>query len=102
MATRLELQSELEEILGSSEVYYQPPSNKTLKYPCIIYDLSNTDVIPADNRKYIKTNRYHVKHLYKSLTNELKDTILDRFMMISHDNRMKVDGIYNDDFTLYF
>lgn len=102
MASRLELQSELEELLGSSEVYYQPPSGKTLKYPCIIFELNNTTVMPADNRKYIKTNRYHVKHLYKSLSNELKDAMLDRFMMISHDNRMKVDGLYNDDFTLYY
>lgn len=102
MASRLQLQSEFEELLGSTNVYYQPPSNSSIKYPCIIYELSSTDTIPADNKKYVKTNRYHVKHIYKSLDNELKNAILDKFMMISHDNRMKVDGLYNDDFTLYY
>ena len=102
MGSRLQLQNELEELLGSTNVYYQPPSNSSIKYPCIIFELSNTNVRPADNKKYIKTNRYHVKHIYKSLSNELKDSILDHFMLISHDNRMKVDGLYNDDFTLYY
>lgn len=102
MGTRLQLQDELESILGSPNVYYQPPSSTSLKYPCIIYELDNTNVKAADNNKYIKVNRYHVKHLYKSLSNELKDSILDSFMMVSHNNRMKVDGLYNDDFTLFY
>lgn len=109
MKSRSELQKELEELLGTSNlpleekrVYFQPPSSVKLKYPCIIYNLTRTDVRSGDNKKYIKHNEYHIKHLFKSLKNELKDSILDRFNYITHDTRFVSDGIYNDDFTLYY
>lgn len=102
MASRLKLQEELEEILGSKNVYFQPPASVKLKYPCIIYEIDTTDTRHADNKAFILTNRYHVKHLFKSLEKEKKDALLLHFMMISHNNRMVVDGLYNDDFTLYY
>ena len=102
MASRLSLQGELEEILGSTNVYFQPPASVKLKYPCIIYELTNTDVRRADNKTFVATNCYHIKHLFKSLEKEKKDALLMHFMMISHDNRMVADGLYNDDFTLYY
>ena len=102
MASRLQLQYELESLLDSENVYFQPPETVKLKYPCIVYSLDPTYTVQADNRNYIITNRYHIKHIYKSLSNSLKDNFLLNFMMISHDNRMIVDGMYNDDFTLYY
>ena len=102
MASRLELQSKLEDILGSENVYFQPSESLKLKYPCIVYDLENTDVQRADNKAYMTMNRYHIKHIFKALSNEKKDDLLNNFMMIEHNNRMKAEGLYNDDFTLYF
>lgn len=102
MADRLKLQGELEELLGSDHVYFQPPESVKLKYPCIVYSLDPTYTRHADNKNYIITNRYHIKHIYKSLGNSKKDEFLTRFMMISHDNRMIADSMYNDDFTLYY
>ena len=40
MASRLNLQKELEELLGSRNVYFQPPSSVQMKYPAIRYSLS--------------------------------------------------------------
>lgn len=109
MRSRQKLQGELEQILGTSSlpaekrrVYFQPPSGTNVEYPCIIYELSRTDVHPADNSKFIKYNEYHVKHLFKSLKNELKDNLLDHFHHISHDTRFVSNSIYNDDFTLFY
>lgn len=102
MDNRLKLQSKLESLLGSGNVYFQPPETIKLKYPCIVYSLDPTYTAQADNRNYRIVDRYHVKHIYKSLSNTLKDQFLTEFIMISHDNRMIADGMYNDDFTLYF
>lgn len=102
MGSRLKLQDELEEILGSKNVYFQPPSSTSLKYPCIIYNLTRTNAIRADNRIYKATNEYHVKHIFKSLENEKKDEILNHFLMISHDSRFIADKLYNDEFTLFY
>ena len=41
MGTRIELQSKLEELLGSRQVYYQPPETVKMEYPAIVYSKSN-------------------------------------------------------------
>lgn len=109
MRSRQKLQSELEGLLGTDHlpaekrrVYFQPPSGTKIEYPCIIFELSRTDVQPADNSKFIKYNEYHVKHMFKSLKNEIKDKLLDNFHHISHDTRFISNSIYNDEFTLYY
>lgn len=60
MAPRSELQTLLSEILGTNNVYFQPPTNIVLKYPCIVYkrDLSETKF--ADNLPYSNMTRYQV------------------------------------------
>ena len=35
---RLELDADLRALLGSTNVYFQPPETKKLKYPCFIYE----------------------------------------------------------------
>ena len=60
MAPRSELQTLLSEILGTNNVYFQPPTNIVLKYPCVVYkrDLSETKF--ADNLPYSNMTRYQV------------------------------------------
>lgn len=40
------------EILGSNNVYFQPPESIKLKYPCIIYTRNKITTTPADNLAY--------------------------------------------------
>ena len=45
MANRLDLQALLEDLLGSRNVYYQPPESVKMNYPAIVYaleDIENT------------------------------------------------------------
>ena len=49
MRTRLELQSKLEELLGSRHVYYQAPESVKMEYPAIRYSRSDIDVDHADD-----------------------------------------------------
>ena len=41
-------------------VYFQPPSNIHLKYPCIIYQLAGIDSMAANDSKYSTTGRYTI------------------------------------------
>ena len=52
MNSRLKLHNILVEILGSGNVYFQPPESITLKYPCIIYGRVGIDAVHADNKLY--------------------------------------------------
>ena len=58
MGKRLELQSILEIVLNSRNVYFQPPETIKLNYPCIIYNRSTDDTKFANNKKYLNKSRY--------------------------------------------
>lgn len=45
---------------AAANVYFQPPSNKTLQYPCIVYELEAAQVRYADNGPYSIMDRYQV------------------------------------------
>lgn len=58
MLTRLELHEELCNILGSRNVYFQPPASITLHYPAIVYSINNLDNHQADNEIYNQNIQY--------------------------------------------
>ena len=60
MASRLNLQTELETILGSRNVYYQPPESVKMKYPAIVYSRKNIDNIFADDTVYTQNHAYEL------------------------------------------
>ena len=58
MAPRLDLHQLLETF--TENVYFQPPTNIQLKYPCIIYKRDFADTKFADDKPYNHTLRYAV------------------------------------------
>jgi hypothetical protein len=64
MGQRLELQALLESI--TPNVYFQPPANVLMKYPCIIYKRDNARTMFAGNLPYRFKQRYLVTVLTKS------------------------------------
>ena len=60
MGYRVDFQMKLETILGSTNVYFQPPSSISMKYPCIVYKLDDLDNKFADNVVYLTKRRYQV------------------------------------------
>lgn len=60
MAPRLTLQTILETILGSEEVYFQPGRNITMSYPAIVYNVDGLDTKWADNLAYHQEIEYQV------------------------------------------
>lgn len=60
MATRLDLQTTLETLLGSDKVYFQPPPDFMMSYPCIVYNRSNIRSSHGDNRPYKLENEYTI------------------------------------------
>lgn len=57
--------AELSEILHGfcNNVYFQPPADKKLSYPCIIYKLNNLDVTFADNGAYRMMDEYSITYV---------------------------------------
>lgn len=101
MGSRLELQTVLEELLGSRNVYYQPPASVLMKYPAIVYsrdDIANTF---ADNRVYMQVTAYMVTVIDKNPDSEIV-TKVSQLPMCSFERHYVSDNLNHDVFTLYF
>lgn len=101
MAKRIELQALLETILGSRQVYFQPPESIKLSYPCVIYELDTIDSVYADNAKYKKQRRYSVTLIDRNPDSIFIDSILD-LPYCSFNKHFKSDNLNHYTFTLYY
>lgn len=101
MDRRLELQEILENILGSRNVYFQPPETIKLKYPCIIYNRDDIDQRYANNSSYINRVRYSLLLISHSPESELIKKLLE-LKYCSYDRYYAADSLHHDTFTLYY
>lgn len=99
---RLELQSSLEELLGTRNVYFQPPETKKLSYPCIIYSFRGYQDKQADNIRYRTFKRYDLTIIDKDPGSDLPDKIRAKFRYCSFDRFFVSDNLNHFSFTLYF
>lgn len=101
MKTRTELQVKLKELLGSDNVYYQPPPTKEIEYPAIIYSKNRIDTSRADDSIYIKNKSYVIIVVDKRPDNPVIDKLLD-LPYCSYDRNYKADNLNHDVLTLYY
>lgn len=101
MATRSNLQSILEDILGTRNVYFQPPTSLKLKYPCIIYQRTSGDTQFSDNNPYIYTKRYQIIHIDPNPDSEIPRKIA-MLPMCKHDRTYTADNLTHDVFNIYY
>jgi hypothetical protein len=98
---RVQLQSLLEEILGSGNVYFQPPSNVQMKYPCIVYGRDDLDSKFADNSPYSQTRRYQVTIIDRDPDSEVP-TKVAALPMCAFNRFFPANNLNHDVYTLYF
>lgn len=101
MASRLELQTKLEELLGSRNVYYQPPESIVMEYPAIIYNKIKPDTKHANDKVYIKTNCYEIIVISRKPDNPVI-SMIENLPMCEWDRHYKIDNLNHDVLTLYF
>ncbi len=101
MATRQDLQSRFEEILGSTNVYFQPPESIKLKYPCIIYSLADIYTRNADDKHYTMQKVYNISVISRDPDNTIAQSIMG-FPKTIFDRRYVADNLYHDILTMYY
>lgn len=101
MGSRIELHKKLCDLLGSTNVYYQPPENFKMKYPAIVYGLSDIDTVRANNDLYLTHRRYTVTSIDKNPENITVEKLL-RFPNSSYDRHYNKDQLNHDIFTIYY
>lgn len=99
--SRLDLQTELEQLLGTRNVYFQPPENLKLKYPCIVYSRSRNLDKKADNLGYIHKHGYTLTLIDSDPDSELAE-ILEGWKYCQFDRPFVSDNLNHFVFTLFY
>ena len=98
---REDLHEILVDILGSRQVYFQPPESLKLKYPCIVYERSYIYTDKADNQIYLKHRRYTVTYIDKDPDSEIPEKLLE-LQHCRFDRHFINDNLNHDVFDLYY
>lgn len=101
MAPRLDLQDLLEEILGTRNVYFQPPSNVQMEYPCIVYKRDTARTMFAGNYPYRHTKRYLVTVIDRNPDSLIPDEVA-KLPMCIFDRHFSANNLNHDVFSLFF
>lgn len=101
MATRAELHTVLCDILGSTNVYFQPPPTVKMKYPCIVYGRSNDDTTFADNYPYRHVRRYWITVIDPNPDTVIPDKVAMLQLCLS-DRIYTADNLNHYRYNLYF
>lgn len=95
MANRLTLSRVLHDILGSDNVYYNPPENEKMNFPCIVYSRTYITDIKADNIKYLDYTTYKITVVSKKPDHPAIKEIL-KLPMTKFSAQYVKNGYYHD------
>lgn len=101
MAQRPELQTLLETILGSQDVYFQPPNNTHINYPSIVYQHDDYEVKYADGRPYNRQARYQVTVIDRDPDSLIPDKVAE-LPLCAFDRFFIEDNLNHHVFNLFF
>lgn len=99
---RLQLQTELETLLGSRHVYFQPPESIKLSYPAIVYERYDIKNVHASNAFYIGTYAYRVIVIDMDPTSEIVEKLAKQYPTIKFNRHYVSDKLNHDAFILYY
>lgn len=98
---RSDLQEILENLLGSANVYFQPPANLTMQYPCIVYGRNNADVDFAGNFPYRDCLRYQITVIDRNPDSDIPKKVAQLPMTLMQ-RAFAANNLNHDVFFTYF
>jgi hypothetical protein len=101
MAQRLELQAVLTGILGTDQVYFQPPPTVQMSYPCIVYRRDYELINHADDIPYKRRKRYLVTVIDQDPDSSIPDK-LSELPLCVYDRFYTADNLNHDVYKLFF
>lgn len=101
MGSRIELQTLLEGLLGTSNVYFQPPMSVNMSYPAIVYNRSDIRIDHANNKPYAFAKEYTITVIDPDPDSDIPDKIAE--LSTARFNRgFAVQGLNHSVFTIFF
>lgn len=101
MSNRLNLQTRFERILGSRNVYFQPPASVLMQYPAIVYSLKDIRTRSANNLStYVTSTGYECMLIMKEPDTKFLDQIF-KIPYCKFDRYYRADNLHHYTFTIY-
>ena len=101
MGLRHELQDILVDILQTDQVYFQPPPNVQMEYPCIVYRRDYQLTQFADDNPYTRKKRYLVTVIDRDPDSLIPDKIAELPLCV-YDRFYTAENLNHDVFKLFF
>jgi len=101
MSNRLAFHEILIDVLGSNNVYFQPPATVKMRYPCIVYSLSKMDLKKANNALYKNVNGYLVTVIDPNPDSEIPEKLL-KLPTCQFDRHYTTDNLNHYSFIIYY
>lgn len=98
--SRLELHRKLEEFYKN--VYFQPPSNIKLEYPCIVYNADGYDTRYGGNGVYIERKKYYITVMELEPEGLVPKSIRDSFLYCTIETQFTMNNLYHTRLSLYY
>ena len=98
---RFQLHEVLCNILGSRNVYFQPPESIQMNYPAIVYGLDDIRNTYADDGVYLSERRYSVTVIDDDPDTPIVDNIAS-LPKCRFNRHYENDNLNHDVFELYF
>lgn len=98
---RFELHEKLVEILGTRNVYFQPPESIKIIYPAIIYERYDIPIKHADDKTYLRSCKYRIT----IIDQDPDSLIVDKMSLFDHCRFVKhftTSGLNHDVFNLFY
>ena len=94
---------ELHKILTAitNHVYFQPPENVKIEYPCIIYRRSTANTQHADNKPYVFARFYQLTIIDKDPDSELVAKVA-QLPTAAFDRHYTFENLNHDVFVIYY
>lgn len=83
------------------QVYFQPPSNLSMVYPCIVFHRDFTMVAFADNLPFRRMKRYVLTVIDRDPDGAIADLVAE-LPMCKHNRFYTADNLNHDVFNLFF
>lgn len=106
MDRRPQLQQLLETLISEQpedklRVYFQPPPNVQMEYPCIVYSNDAEDSQFAGNKPYRRTKRWLVTYIDWKAVSEVPELIA-ALPLCTFSRSFAADNLNHTAYTLYF
>lgn len=102
MAPRPQLHQLLKSLVGEDgKVYFQPPEDISMSYPCIVYEREYLNTQFADDQPYRQTKRYQVTIIDRDPDSPIPDKVA-ALPMSTFKRFFAREDLNHDIYSLFF